>query len=148
MLPVNLATNTPDIIGPYLLRVEARDASSLWLNYRDETKQTMRRLPMREQGGLFVGKIPGQPIGSQISYQIEAHGDEGKISFFPNEGAWLDFTVVSLTGSPLAFTALRGDNAIGIVDTGTRRELARIPVGSEPIQVLFSEGRLLSLIHI
>ena len=142
VLPVNLATNTPDIAGPYPVRVEARDASSLWLNYRGGTKQTMRRLAMREQGGLFVGEIPGQPIGSQISYQIEARGDEGKVSFFPNEGAWLDFTVVSLTGSPLAFTALRGDNAIGIVDTGTRRELARIPVGSEPIQVLFSEGRL------
>ncbi len=142
VLPVNLINNTPDTAGPYTVRVEARDATSLWLNYQDDTDLDIHRLPMQAQDNLFVGEIPGQLIGTRISYQIEARGPDGKISFFPNEGAWLDFSVLTLTGSPLAFTALRGDDAIGVVDTGTRRELARIPVGREPIQVLFSNGRL------
>ena len=142
VLPVNLITNTPDTGGPYIVRVEARDATSLYLNYHDDTDPGIHRFPMQVQDDLFVGEIPGQLIGTHISYQIEARGADGKVSFFPNEGAWLDFSVLTLTGSPLAFTALRGDDAIGVVDTGTRRELARIPVGREPIQVIFSNGRL------
>lgn len=142
VLPVSLAANTPDAEGPYAVRVEARNANSLWLNYQLGTDRGVHRLPMQERDGLFVAAIPGQPIGTEVSYQVEARGADGKISYFPNEDAWLDFAIIELTGSPLAFTALRGDDAIGVVDTGTRRELARIPVGDEPIQVLLSGGKL------
>ena len=142
VLPVNLAANTPDTQGPYIVRAEAHNANSLWLNYRSSSAPGIQRLAMQERAGLFVGAIPGQRIGTRISYQIEARGDDGKTSYFPNENTWIDFAIIKLTGSPLAFTALRGDDAIGVVDTGTRLELARIPVGSEPIQVLFSNGKL------
>ena len=123
------------------MRVEARDAASLWLLYQIDGG-SIQHLQMQQQDSLFVAQIPGQHVGTHIAYQIEAHGDDGKVSYFPYENAWLDFTVVELTGAPLAFTALRGDDAIGVVDTGTRRELARIPVGDEPIQVLLAGNQL------
>ena len=142
VLPVGLAANTPDATGPYVVRVEARNTDQIWLHYRLGDTEAHHRLPMREQGGFYTAEIPGQPTGTRIAYQIEAHSAAGKVSLFPNENAWLDFTIIELTGSPLAFTALRGDDAISVVDTGTRRELARIPVGDEPIQVLLSNGKL------
>ena len=141
VVPIALVSNTPDTQGPYPVRVEVRDAASAWLFYQIDGGST-QRLPMQEQDNLFVAQIPGQHVGTHIAYQIEAHGDDGKVSYFPYADAWLDFTVVELTGAPLAFTALRGDDAIGVVDTGTRRELARIPVGDEPIQMILAGDQL------
>ena len=141
ILPIVLATNTPDIQGPYPVRVEVRDAASSWLLYQIDG-ESIQHLPMQQQDSLFVAQIPGQHIGTHIAYQIEAHGDNGKVSYFPYENAWLDFTVVELTGAPLAFNALRDEDAISVVDTGTHRELARIPVGDEPIQLLIAGDQL------
>jgi len=141
VVPIALVTNTPDTQGPYLVRVEVRDAVSVWLLYQIDGG-SIQHLQMQQQDSLFVAQIPGQHIGTHIAYQIEARGDDGKISYFPYADAWLDFTIVELTGGPLAFTALRGDDAIGVVDTDTYRELARIPVGDEPIQVLLAGNQL------
>ena len=123
------------------MRVEARDAISLWLLYQIDGG-SIQHLRMQQQDGFFVAQIPGQHVGTHTAYQIEAHGADGKVSYFPYADAWLDFTIVELTGAPLAFTALRDDDAIGVVDTDTRRELARIPVGDEPIQVLLVGDQL------
>ena len=141
IVPIALVSNTPDTQGPYPVRVEAHDAASLWLLYQID-EGSIQHLQMQQQDSLFVSQIPGQHVGTRIAYQIEAHGDDGKVSYFPHADAWLDFTVVELTGAPLAFTALRGDDAIGVVDTGTRRELARIPVGDEPIQMILAGDQL------
>ena len=141
VLPIALVTNTPDTQGPYPVRVAARDAASVWLFYQIDGG-SIQHLQMQQQDSLFVAQIPGQHVGAHIAYQIEAHGDDGKVSYFPYADAWLDFRVVELTGAPLAFTALRGDDAIGVVDTGTRRELARIPVGDEPIQMILADDQL------
>ena len=141
VVPIALVANTPDIQGPYPVRVEARDAASSWLLYQIDGGSIQHR-QMQQQDSLFVAQIPGQHVGTHIAYQIEARGDDGKSSYFPYADAWLNFTVVELTGAPLAFTALRGDDAIGVVDTDTRRELARIPVGDEPIQVLLAGDQL------
>ena len=141
VLPIALVTNTPDTQGPYPVRVEARDAASLWLIYQIDGG-SIQHLRMQQQDGFFVAQIPGQHVGTHTAYQIEAHSADGKVSYFPYADAWLDFTIVELTGAPLAFTALRDDDAIGVVDTDTRRELARIPVGDEPIQVLLAGDQL------
>ena len=141
VLPIALVTNTPDTQGPYPVRVAARDAARSWLRYQIDGG-SIQHLPMQQQDGIFVAQIPGQHVGAHIAYQIEAHGDDGKVSYFPYADAWLDFRVVELTGAPLAFTALRGDDAIGVVDTGTHRELARIPVGDEPIQMILAGDQL------
>lgn len=141
VLPIALITNTPDTQGPYTVRIKAHDAASLWLLYQID-EGSIHHLQMQQQDSLFVAQIPGQHVGTRIAYQIEAHGADGKVSYFPHVDAWLDFTVVELSGALLAFTALRGDDAIGVVDTDTHRELARIPVGDEPIQVLLAGDQL------
>ncbi|MCY3787397.1 MAG: SMP-30/gluconolactonase/LRE family protein [Gemmatimonadetes bacterium] len=141
VVPIALVTNTPDTQGPYPVRVAVRDAASVWLLYQIDGG-SVQHLQMQQQDSLFVSQIPGQHVGARIAYQIEARGADGKVSYFPHADAWLDFTVVELTGAPLAFTALRGDDAIGVVDTGTRRELARIPVGDEPIQMILAGDQL------
>ncbi len=141
VVPIVLVSNTPDVQGPYPVRVQVRDAASLWLLYQIDGG-SVQHLPMQQQDSLFVAQIPGQHVGAHIAYQIEAHGNDGKVSYFPYENAWLDFAIVELTGAPLVFTALRGDDAIGVIDTATRRELARIPVGDEPIQVLLAGDQL------
>ena len=142
IVPIAIVSNTPDTQGPYPVSVAARDAASVWLLYQIDGGGSVEHLQMQQQDSLFVAQIPGQHVGTRITYQIEAHGADGKVSYFPYADAWLDFTVVELTGAPLAFTALRGDDAIGVVDTDTHRELARIPVGDEPIQVLLAGDQL------
>ncbi|MYF91912.1 MAG: T9SS type A sorting domain-containing protein [Gemmatimonadetes bacterium] len=141
VVPIAIVSNTPDTQGPYPVRVAVRDAASVWLLYQIDGG-SVQHLQMQQQDSLFVSQIPGQHVGTRIAYQIEAHSANGKVSYFPHADAWLDFTVVELTGAPLAFTALRGDDAIGVVDTGTRRELARIPVGDEPIQMILAGDQL------
>ena len=141
VVPIAIVSNTPNTQGPYPVRVEVRDAASVWLLYQIDGG-SIQHLQMQQQDSLFAAQIPGQRVGTRIAYQIEAHGADGKVSYFPYADAWLDFTVIELTGAPLAFTALRGDDAIGVVDTGTRRELARIPVGDEPIQMILAGDQL------
>ena len=133
--------NTPDTEGPYVVSVRASDVARIWLRYRPQQDALPVRIPMQPTvSGLFVAHIPGQPAGARIAYQIEARSPEENTTFFPHQEEWLHFDVVQLSGSPLVFTALRDDDAIGVIDTGDQRELARIRVGDEPIQVLLDQA--------
>lgn len=137
--PFALAANTPDTAGPYTIRMQAFYADQIWLHYRTDGAATARRVSMLAQSDdLFAADIPGQPAGTRVEYRIEASNDSVAQAFFPGEGQWLGFDVVELSGAPLAFTALRGEDVISVVDTETRGEMARIAVGDEPIQVLLS----------
>ncbi len=137
--PYGLAANTPDTAGPYAIRMQVLYADQIWLHYRIDGAAASRRIAMRaEADDLFSAEIPGQPAGTRVEYRIEARNDSVAQSFFPSEGQWLGFDVVKLSGAPLAFTALRGEDVISVVDTETRSEMARIAVGDEPIQVLLS----------
>lgn len=133
--------NTPDTQGPYTVTVQATDVASIYLRYRPGQDALPVRIPMQPTvSGLFAARIPGQPAGTRISYQIEARSSAENTTFFPHQEEWLHFDVVQLSGAPLAFTALRDDDAIGVIDTGDQRELARIHVGDEPIQVLLDRA--------
>jgi YVTN family beta-propeller protein len=88
--------------------------------------------------GAYSAAIPGQPVGTRISYQIQAQNSEGNTTFYPHQDEWLHFEIVELTGSPLAFTAIPDEDIISVLDTGNELELARIPVGDGPIQVLLT----------
>ncbi len=137
--PVNLAANTPDIEGPYTIRAQAQNTEQLWLYFRRDGSATEQRVSMRRsKDGTFAGDIPGQIAGTRIDYRIEALSEQNETTFFPAGGQWLHFDIVELSGAPLAFTAVRGEDVISVVDTDTRRELARIAVGDEPIQVLLA----------
>ncbi|MEW6753462.1 MAG: FlgD immunoglobulin-like domain containing protein [Candidatus Latescibacterota bacterium] len=133
--------NSPDEHGPYLVRVEAANAQRAWLRYRvSESGELQRRAMPSAESGVFTGAVPGQPVGTRVSYQIEIRSPEGNTGYFPGEAEWLHFDVVATSGAPLAFAALRDEDVVGVVDTGTGSELARIEVGDEPIQVLFEPG--------
>lgn len=129
--------NTPDTRGPYSVQVQATNAAQIYLRYRSETGESSTQMQPTNPG-FFVARIPGQPAGTQVFYQIEARSARGNATFFPHQEQWLSFDVVQLTGAPLAFTAFRGDDVVSVFDTGARRELARIQVGDEPIQVLLA----------
>ncbi len=136
--PFGLATNTPDTAGPYTIRMQAFYTDEMWLHYRIDSTTADRIAMSAQADGLFSASIPGQPTGTRVEYRIEASNDSIAQSFFPGEGQWLGFDVVELSGAALAFTALRGEDVISIVDTETQVEMARIAVGDEPIQVLLS----------
>ncbi|MFA6111978.1 MAG: PQQ-binding-like beta-propeller repeat protein, partial [Candidatus Latescibacterota bacterium] len=145
LLSLARLANTPDTEGPYRLQVEMAEAAEVLLRRRTApagvvTTTTMERL----SGNTFEGRIPGQPVGTRVEYQVEARGISGDLLIFPGAEEWLSFKVVRLSGAPLAFTALRGEDAVVVLDTGTREEVARIAVADEPIQVLLAPdgGRL------
>mgnify|MGYP005627965773 FL=1 len=137
---ISLLPNTPDPKGPYLVQAQVADAVQVWLNFRTESDRVPSRIPMEPaESGRFTAHIPGHPEGARIFYQVEARSPQDNTLFFPHADEWLQFDVVKLSGSPLVFTALRGDDVISVIDTGDRRELARIQVGDEPIQLLLDE---------
>ncbi len=96
-------------------------------------------------GPYRVEVMDTQSIDSRVLYRISATNEDGTMVTYPTSAdQWLRFDVLSLSGLPLAFTALRDEGVVGVFDTGSELELARIPVGSQPIQILRSfDGRLL-----
>jgi len=137
---ISLLPNTPDPLGPYVVQVQVADAVQVWLSFRTESDRVPSRIPMESaESNRFVAHIPGHPEGTRVFYHLEARSPQDNTLFFPHADEWLQFDVVELSGSPLVFTALRGDDVISVIDTGDRRELARIQVGDEPIQLLLDE---------
>ena len=142
--PIALPNSTPDPTGPYRVEVIAAQAKAVSLAYRIEHTggaSGTQTLPMylTLDESVYATDIPGQPAASRVLYRISATNDDGtEVTFPSSEDQWLRFDVLSLSGSQLAFTVLRDEDAVGVFDTGSERELARIPVGSDPIQILGS----------
>jgi YVTN family beta-propeller protein len=145
LVPEAVPGNTPDAQGPYAVRVRSQGAERVVLAYRNEPGGQVRTADMKALGqGLYSAAIPGQATGSRVSYQIRALNRQGQATIYPHSEHWLDFEVVALSGAPLVFSAVREQDQLSIIDTGNQRELARVPVGEEPIQVLLSpDGRRL-----
>ena len=126
--------NTPDAVGPYTVQVRAENVTEVLLTYRiDDGKERVVRMELVSPG-IFEAQIPGQSVGTRVEYQITGLGDMGARANFPP--IWEGFNIIELTGSPAAYVALREENALSIVDTETSEELARIRMGSEPIQLI------------
>ena len=147
IVPLAIPNNTPDSDGPYRVQVRATEAQRVSLTYRLEEAGggVQGSLAMRPlTASTYSVDIPGQQIGSRVFYRITATDADGMSATYPAADQWLRFDVLALSGSPLAYTVLREEEVVGVFDTGSERELARIPVGSDPIQILPSaDGRLL-----
>lgn len=142
LIPETLPGNTPDAKGPYAVRIRSQGAERVELVYRVGAGGPVRSVAMKSLGqGLYSGSIPGQAAGTRLSYQIRALNRQGEATVHPHPNHWLDFEVVALSGQPLVFSALREQDQLSIFDTGNQLELARVPVGDEPIQVLLSPDR-------
>jgi YVTN family beta-propeller protein len=134
-------SNTPDTAGPYRVEIQATDVEQILLTMQIEAGGQIEDLsvPMQPNGAQsYAIAIPGQPVGSQIRYRVAATGTEGRVTYFPGQTTWVDFDVVSLTGAPLAFAVMRSAGAVRIFDTGNDREVSRISVGEDPIQIVSS----------
>ena len=139
--------NTPDIDGPYLVSIEATDAEQLILMLEISDAEGIsqaKTIPLlRDEANSFAAEIPGQVAGSKIRYRVVATGSQGRVTYFPGEQTWVDFDIVPLTGAPLAFAVMRSAGAVRIFDTGSDREISRVSVGQDPIQMVSSvDGRL------
>ena len=133
--------STPDTLGPYPVRAELAQTTSASLRYRlGPTGAVSATSMVADATGAYVATIPGQPAGTHVEYQIEATGATGTVLTHPGSGQWLGFDVVRLTGHPLACTALRGEDAVVFYDTGTGQEVSRVPVSSQPLQLLLDEA--------
>jgi len=135
--------NTPDTRGPYVVRVRADAAARMTLFFERGDGDFADRISMRQVGAdAYEASIPGQEAGNLIRYRIQATSSQGLSVEIPGPDQWLTFRILSLSGSPLTFTAAREDDIVSVFDTGTRQEVARIPAGSEPIQIISSlDGR-------
>ena len=97
--------------------------------------------PMTSAPGdsVFVGEISGQRAGSIIHYRLIARDSDGNETPMPAlELSMLQFEVLVLSGSPVAFVALRDANALAVIDMGPGKEVARIPTGISPLSVLMT----------
>lgn len=142
IVPLAIPNNTPDSVGPYRVRVMVAGAQEMALTYRvegttgDLAERTVPMQPAHDESAYIVD-IPGQSIDSRVHYRISGTSAEGGVLTYPSSpDQWLRFDVLALSGSPLAFTVLRDEGVVSVFDTGSERELARIPVGRDPIQIL------------
>ncbi len=131
--------NTPDPVGPYTVEASISDdggVPSAELVYQVDGGP-VRSLPFeRKLGSVHAAAIPGQPPGAVLQYRILASDGEGNRTYLPTEDLpKLRFEVLSLSGDPLLYVALRRSRVLSVVDTGPGREVARIPTGETPLSV-------------
>ncbi len=135
--------NTPDTFGPYDTFFDIVNATRVEVEI--EIDDLVSTTVAEDLGaGMFRSRIPGQPVGTRVRYRLTAVSDVGVRLDYPDDGQWLEFNIIGLSGSPLAFAVLRDAGALGVFDTGAEGEVARVDVGDDPIQILHSpDGRFL-----
>lgn len=139
----NFPFHTPDPNGPYRFSATVTDnkgIAAVELHYRINGGP-IRVTPMTSAPGdsVFVGEISGQRAGSIIYYRLIARDSDGNETPMPAlELSMLQFEVLVLSGSPVAFVALRDANALAVIDMGPGKEVARIPTGISPLSVLMT----------
>lgn len=139
----NFPFHTPDPNGPYRFSATVTDnkgIAAVELHYRINGGP-IRVKPMTSVPGdsVFVGEISGQRAGSIIHYRLIARDSDGNETPMPAlELSMLQFEVLVLSGSPVAFVALRDANALAVIDMGPGKEVARIPTGISPLSVLMT----------
>lgn len=140
----NFPVHTPDPNGPYRFSVTVTDnvnVSAVELHYHINGGAVRIEQMSRAdaEGDVFVGEILGQRVGSIIEYRLFARDGDGNETPMPAlELSKLRFEVLALSGSPVAFVALRSANALAVIDMGPGKEVARIPTGITPLSVLMT----------
>lgn len=133
--------NTPDTEGPYETTFDIVNAERVDVTVDVDGVPSVAAAEQLEDG-RFRALLPGQPVGSRVRYRLSAVSETGTRVEHPADGGWIEFDVVGLSGSPLAFAVLRDDGVLGVFDTGTDAEVARVVLGEDPIQVLpAADGR-------
>lgn len=139
--------NTPDTGGPYTVQVVVTDddvVASVILLYRvaggSEIEVTMQSV----DGDLWEASIPGQARGTLITYRIAAVDvADNKTVLPPIESNPLSFEVLSFSGQPLIYVVESGSDVVSVIDSGARREVARIPTGIRPHSIAMTPDETL-----
>ena len=140
LITLQIPVNTPDVRGPYPIQVQVENAAHVVLSWRVDGGTEEQINMAAGESGVYEAVLPGQAVGTRIEYRLVARGEGDGLVFYPAANEWAEFEIIALTGAPLAFVALRGEGVLSAIDTGAQRELARIPVGEEPIQVLANQA--------
>lgn len=134
--------NTPDPNGPYRFSARVTDdngVANVELHYQINGGgvQVLSMIPTGDD--IFTGELDGQSVGSRVEYRVIARdGDGNETPSPPPELPMLQFDVISLSGSPILFVALRDADVVTVIDMGTGEEVARIPTGVVPLSVLMT----------
>ena len=134
--------NTPDPNGPYRFSARVTDntgVATVELHYR-VNGGGVQVLPMNPTGNdIFSAELDGQSVGSRVEYRVVARdGDGNETPSPPPELPMLQFDVISLSGSPVLFVALRDEDMVAVIDMGSDEEVARISTGAGPLSVLMT----------
>ena len=139
----NFPFHTPDPNGPYRFSATVTDnkgIAAVELHYRiNGGPIRVEQMSSASGDSVFVGEISGQRAGSIIRYRLIARDSDGNETPMPAlELSMLQFEVLALSGSPVAFVALKDANALAVIDMGPGKEVARIPTGIAPLSVLMT----------
>lgn len=139
----NFPFHTPDPNGPYRFSATVTDnkgIAAVELHYRiNGGRIQVASMSSAPGDSVFIGEIGGQRAGSIIHYRLIARDSDGNETPMPAlELPMLQFEVLALSGSPVAFVALRQANALAVIDMGPGKEVVRIPTGISPLSVLMT----------
>ena len=133
--------NTTDGVGPYVVTSTITDPSgvlSAFLIYSFDGGVTTTAVIMPNVGDEYTGEIvPAAPLvpGTVVTYYIEAVDNFDNISRDPENAPAETFRFAILSCEPLAYISNVFNNLVTILDTGTRLEVGRIPVGLHPWRI-------------
>jgi YVTN family beta-propeller protein len=138
----NLPANTPDPNGPYRFSARVTDNVAVVgvdLQYRINSGNSQVVSMRLSAGDVYSAEISGQRPGSVIEYRIVAGDGDGNSTSFPAlDSPMARFEVLALSGSPVAYVAVRDAQVVSVIDTGPGTEVARIATGETPLSVLMT----------
>jgi YVTN family beta-propeller protein len=141
-LSAQLPVNTPDTQGPYRFSVNIGDDKGITtaqLHYRINGGPILQKTMTRTGEDTYTSDIVGQPQGTKIEYRIIAQDTDGYQTALPEqEQPMLTFEVITFSGSPVVYIALRNAHALSIIDTGPGTEVARIPTHNTPLSAILT----------
>ncbi|MDA0710030.1 MAG: beta-propeller fold lactonase family protein [bacterium] len=138
----NFPANTPDPKGPYRFSARITDnlgVTGVDLRYRINGGSTQLASMRASANDVYAAEISGQRPGSVVEYRVTAADGDGNVTSIPaGDGPMGRFEILSLSGSPVAYVALREAQVISVIDTGPGKEVARIATGETPLSVLMT----------
>lgn len=134
--------NTPDPNGPYQFSARVTDnvgVTGVELHYRVNSGSLQVASMRLDANGEYAAALSGQRPGSVIEYRIVAGDEDGNATSFPaDDSPMARFEILALSGSPIAYVAVRGAQVVSVIDTGPGKEVARIMTGETPLSVLMT----------
>jgi len=83
-------TSTNDVFGPYPITAHIVGIESATLRYSPDGGHTFTPVTMTLAGGnVYTGQIPGQPMGTDISYYLEAADGDGNVATDPPDAPFM-----------------------------------------------------------